>query len=412
MANQMLKSVMQHFDQAADKLNLKEYHRNKLKSPDKVIRASIPVKIDNTTRIFEAYRVQHNNQLGPYKGGIRFHPNVDLVEFEALSFLMTLKNAVVGIPFGGGKGGIKVDPKLLNEDEIENLSRGYIRALYSDLGPNKDVPAPDVYTNAVIMDIMAHEYSEIAGTPSPAVITGKSIANGGSLGRDDATAKGAYFVIRNAIKELGLKEKGLKVAVQGFGNAGYNMARFLHEDGHRIIAASDSKGAIYDDKGLDPEYLMKRKKEKGMIADMYCQGSVCTDRVHELISQEQLLELDVDILIPAALENQITIENARRIKAKIVAEVANGPVTAEADAVLHKNRITVLPDILTNAGGVTVSYFEWKQNMDETQWTREQVYEELKKRMDAAYSEVSGLARKHKVSMRMGAYMAAIGKLT
>jgi len=411
MTNSIFKSVINQFNRAAETIDLDESVVQRLSTPQKVIQAAIPVRMgDNSTRLFKAYRVQFNNYRGPYKGGLRYHPSVDIDEFKALSFLMTIKNAVVGVPFGGGKGGIEVNPKLLSEHELEDLSRGFIKKLASDLGPDKDIPAPDVYTNSKIMDIMADEYGKITGKAAPGVITGKSIENGGSLGRDTATGRGAYHVIKMAADKLGLK-KGATVAIQGFGNAGYNLAILLHKDGFNIVAVSDSRGAIYHQDGLSPKFLMDRKLEHGKISNVYCKGSVCQELEFTGISQEELLELPVDILVPAALENQITIENAKKIKAKIIAEVANGPTTSEADSILDKNCVLVLPDILTNAGGVTVSYFEWKQNMDNEKWKLDVVNKKLKVMIETAFEKVWLSSKKHKTNLRTGAYIMAIEEL-
>jgi glutamate dehydrogenase (NADP+) len=411
MSKSIFDSVVEQFNKAGDELILNKEVRDFLITPDKIVIASIHMKMDDgSNRIFPAYRVQFNRFRGPYKGGIRYHPNVDIEEFKALAFLMSMKNAVVGIPFGGAKGGIEVNPKMLSEGELERLSKGFVNAFVSDIGPDKDIPAPDVYTTEHIMDIMEKEYSRIVGRPTPAVITGKSVANKGSAGRGDATAQGAFHVIKMAMKTLKMKEPAT-VAIQGFGNAGHHVAELLHADGFKIVAVSDSKGAVFDKKGLDPAVLMERKKSQGMIADTYCKGSVCYDGKYQLISQDELLELEVDILIPAALENQITVDNAGKIKAKLIAEIANGAVSSDADSILDENKIPVIPDVLTNAGGVTVSYFEWKQNKEGQVWDEKKVYGMLKDIMEKAFAHVHKTSQDYKVSMRTGAYIFAIKAL-
>jgi len=378
---------------------------NKLKKilskPQRVLKAYIPLERDNRDlEIYEGFRVQYNNSRGPTKGGIRFHPEVDLDEVTSLAFWMTFKCAVVNIPFGGGKGGIKVDPKNLSEKELEKLSRGYIQKFYDFIGPDKDIPAPDVYTNSQIMDWMVDEYSKIKGVYTPAVITGKSIENKGSLGRDDATSKGAYYILQELIKKFDLKN--LKVAIQGYGNAGYNIAKFLFKDKIKIVAISDSQGGIYSEDGLDPEEVLNFKKENKTVL-----GYEDLKR----ITNEELLELDVDILIPCALSDQITLKNADKIKAKYILELANGPVSSEADEILEKKKIIVVPDILTNAGGVVVSYFEWFQNKEDKYWKKEEVYSKLKEIMVKEFDNVLKISEDKKISLRLAAYVLALERL-
>jgi glutamate dehydrogenase (NADP+) len=384
-----------------------------MEQPKEILEVAVPVRMDDgSLEIFKGFRVHYNDVLGPTKGGIRYHPDVSLDEVKSLAFWMTFKCAVVGIPFGGAKGGIIVDPKKLSKKELERLSRGYIRGIYDFIGPDLDIPAPDVYTNEMIMGWMTDEYSKIARKLTPAVITGKPVNLGGSLGRDDATARGAYYVINEYVKKLKLEPKKLKVAVQGFGNAGYHIVRLLKEDGYNIVALSDSKGGIFTKNGtLDPDSVLKLKEEQGKLEGVYCEGTVCNIVEHEKITNDELLELDVDILIPSAIENQITKENADKIKAKIVCEIANGPTTPEADTVLFKKGITVIPDILANAGGVTVSYFEWVQNKAGYYWTREDVAERLKEIMVKAYKEVDSVTENKKIDMRTAAYVVASNKI-
>ena len=355
----LFENAVKQFEKATRFFKVSDDAKKTLENPKQIIEVSIPVRMDNgKLEIFKGYRVHYNDILGPTKGGIRYHPNVDMDEVKTLAFWMTFKCAVVGIPFGGAKGGVIVNPKKLSKQELERLSRGYIRGIYEFIGPDIDIPAPDVYTNETIMGWMADEYSRISRKLTPAVITGKPVSLGGSKGRDDATARGAYYIIREYAKKHNLDEKKLRVAVQGFGNAGYHIARLLHDDGYKIVALSDSKGGIYTKTGsLHPDSILKVKQEKGMIDGVYCRGTVCDDIEHEDVTNEQLLELDVDILIPAALENQITEKNADRIKAKLIVELANGPTTIEADEILFKKGVTIIPDILANAGGGSVSYF-------------------------------------------------------
>ena len=383
-----------------------------LQQPLAVLTASVPVRMDGgSTRYFTAYRCRYNDALGPTKGGIRYHPGVTRSEVQALGLWMTLKCAVVGIPYGGGKGGVVVDPKALSPMELERLSRGYMRAMADFVGPETDIPAPDVYTNARIMGWMADEYETIHRRNTPGVITGKPIALGGSLGRDEATGRGAFLVIRRYAERAGLEPAKTRVAVQGFGNAGYHVARLLQEAGYKIVAASDSKGAIYSPGGFDVESLYQQKQETRKLEGVYCDGSVCELVDHERITNEELLELDVDLLIPAALEGVIHEGNAGRIRAKTIAEVANGPVEASADETLRERGIVVLPDVLVNAGGVTVSYFEWVQNRQGMAWTLEEVRSRLEARMfdafDAMWAEFDGQGR----TARAAAYTVALRRI-
>ena len=386
----------------------------KLKTPRNILQFKIPVKMDNEeTKEFNGYRVQHNNARGPHKGGIRFHPQVDLDEVQALATWMSWKCAVVNIPFGGGKGGVEVNPKELSKRELELLSRGFVRAIYKYIGPRKDVPAPDVYTNPQIMAWMMDEFSKICGQNIFGCFTGKPIEVGGSLGRDIATAMGGFHVLQEIMKKKNMNPRHTTVAIQGFGNAGYNMALLLYKAGFRIKGLSDSKGAISEMTEFDPEKIMEMKKSHGSIDGYYHKGSVGDNKEddHQHITNQELLELDVDILIPAALENQITEGNADKIKAKIVLELANGPTTTRADEILHKKGTVVVPDILANAGGVTVSYFEWVQNNYTLYWERERVLDELKKIMVRSTHEVWAIMEKHKVDMRTAANILGVQRV-
>ncbi|GIW67063.1 MAG: glutamate dehydrogenase [Candidatus Parcubacteria bacterium] len=437
-----------------DKRKIEEFLKV-LSFPQRIIKVFIPLKRDNDEiEIFEGYRVQHNNFLGPYKGGIRYFPEVDENEIKTLALLMTLKCSLVGLPLGGAKGGIKVDPKNLSETELEELSREYVRKIYDFIGPDKDIPAPDVNTNSKIMDWMVDEYlrhatyqnlpgftpdnipglkpdksgnhpgnlsGDYPGNTSgnhpgnlsdlsarypgniqkihllKATFTGKSIENGGIEGREEATGKGGEIVLNKLVEKLNLNKKELTVAIQGFGNVGYNLANFLYQNDYKIVALSDSKGGIYSEKGFNPELVMEYKKEKGIIG--------------KDLTNEELLELDVDILIPAALENVITKDNAHKIKAKIILEMANNPITEEADEILNQKGLIVVPDILANAGGVIVSYFEMLQNMENRKWSREETFQKLEEYLSKTFDKVWELSQKYEISLRNSALLMALNRL-
>ena len=409
-------NALARLKQAARLINLDQSIVNVLSAPRRIIELNIPIERDNgEIETFKGYRIQYNNWLGPYKGGLRFHPDVDMDEITSLAFWMMIKNAIIDVPFGGSKGGIEIDPKKLSEKELEELTRQFTRQLAANIGPKKDIPAPDINTNAKIMDWIADEYSKITGDKTGAVVTGKSVANGGSEGREGATGLGGFFVLEQLIKKLGLK-KPLTVAVQGFGNVGSNIANILYQNGFNVVAVSDVKGAIYDAQinGFNIELVRECRLEKGFLAGCYCIGSVC-DLAKKfddgVISNEDLLELEVDILIPAALENVITEKNAKKIKAKIVFEMANGPTTPGADKILNKRGILVVPDVLCNSGGVTVSYFEWYQNMHNEKWSLEKVNEKLEGKMVKAFNEVWKVHKEKKVTLRKAAYILALQRL-
>lgn len=401
----LFQNTLNQFEKAARLMNLNADIRQILSKPQRIVEVSIPVRMDDgSLKIFTGFRVQHNNAPGPYKGGIRFHPQVDMEEVKALAVWMTIKCSVVGIPLGGGKGGVIVDPKVLSEGELEKLTRGYARLIEPVVGPMRDVPAPDVNTNSKMMDWFADEYSKIQGKYVRGVVTGKSLAAGGSKGRGEATAQGGVYVLDEYAKEQGIKPRETRVIIQGFGNAGGVMAKLLAAHGYQLVGASDSQGGIICDGGIDVECLMAFKRVKGSVINFI--GSGCLK-----VSNEELLEEDCDILILAALENQITEENAGKIKAKLILELANGPVTPEADEILEGRGVTVIPDILANAGGVTVSYFEMLQNADGKYWSEEEVAGKLKKIMVEAWAAVRGNAEKYDTTLREGAFIAALERL-
>lgn len=380
-----------------------------LEAPNRTLAVEFPVRMDSgELRIFHGYRVQHNNWRGPYKGGIRFHPEVDMEEVKILAFLMTLKCAVAGIPFGGGKGGVEVNPKALSSGELERLTKSYARAIADAIGPEIDVPAPDVYTDARIMAWFAQAYGQHVGKKTLAVVTGKPVALGGSKGRDIATALGGVFVLEQLLAKMGLADKKMKVAIQGFGNAGYNAAKLLYERGHKILAVSDSRGAVMATKetfelGLDPAELYECKQRT---------GTVCGFPGTKKISQKDVLCCHpFDILVPAAMGGLVTKDDAAKMTVKIILELANGPLREGVDAILEKRGVVVVPDILANAGGVTVSYFEWLQNMKGQKWSEKKVYDELKKIMTASFNEVWGNKNKYKASLREAAIILALQRL-
>jgi len=385
-----------------------------LEKSQREIKVYLPLKKENgEIEIFEGFRIQHNNFLGPYKGGIRYFSEVNEDEIKTLAFLMTIKCALVGVPLGGAKGGIRVDPKNLSEKELESLSREYVRKIYDFIGPNKDIPAPDVNTNTKIIDWMIDEYLKISDSKDiklKATFTGKSVKNDGSEGREEATGKGGEIILERFIKKMNL-QKPLTVAVQGFGNVGYNLAKFLYQKGYKLIALSDSKGGIYSQEGFSPELVMECKKEKGMISGCYCVGSICDSRLGSDISNEELLELDVDILIPSALENIINKKNADKVKAKIILEMANNPLTEEADEILNKKGVAIIPDILANSGGVTVSYFEMLQNLNNEKWSKEKIFEELEKYLSKAFDEVWEIKEKLNIDLRKASFILAIKRI-
>lgn len=380
-----------------------------LRQPHAILTASLPVRMDDgSIRYFIAHRCRYNELLGPTKGGIRYHPGVTPEEVQALALWMTIKCAVVGLPYGGGKGGVVVDPKSLSRPELERLSRAYIRAVADFIGPDTDIPAPDVYTNERIMGWMIDEYQVIKRVHMPATITGKPVSLGGIPGREEATGRGAFLAIERLAQRTGLDPRQTRVAIQGFGKAGYPLARLLDDAGYRVVALSDSRGGIYAEKGLDVEAARRSKQATGRVSG---EQPGTAPGEHSLISNEELLQLDVDLLIPAALEAVIGPHNVSRIRARYIVEVANGPVVGQVEAELAERGITVVPDVLVNAGGVTVSYFEWLQNRQGYAWTLEEVHRRLVEVLTGAFDQMWELARAQSWSLRGAAYAMALRRL-
>lgn len=372
-----------------------------LKNPRRVLTVNYPVRMDNgKVKLISAFRVQYNDALGPTKGGIRFHPRVNMDEVSELAFLMTLKTSLVNIPYGGAKGGIKINPKELSEGELERVARGYVREMHKIIGPHQDIPAPDVNTNPKIMGWMVDEYEQISGKKSPGVFTGKPILIGGSLGRDKSTARGGFFIIEEKYKDI--DKSKLEVAVQGFGNAGQHIAKMLKEIGFKVVAISDSSTGIYDENGLNIEELIELKNNKKSLS--------AYERADK-ISNEKLLELNVEILVPAALGGVINVKNKDNIKAKTILELANSPITPGADITLNKKNIEIIPDILANAGGVIVSYFEWVQNLANYYWSAEEVEEKLKEKILNAYREVLNESKMYGLDLRTASFALSINRI-
>lgn len=398
----LFRSTQEIIHQALAELGYSESLYELLKEPMRMMTVRIPVRMDNgEVKVFTGYRAQHNDAVGPTKGGVRFHPHVTEEEVKALSVWMTLKCGITNLPYGGGKGGIICDPQQMSMRELEQLSRGYVRAISQIVGPSKDIPAPDVYTNSQIMAWMFDEYSHIREFDSPGFITGKPLVLGGSHGRETATAQGVMICIEEALKKKGIELKGARVVIQGFGNAGSFLAKFLHNEGARIIGISDVLGGIHDPNGLDIPYLLDRRDSFGMVTNLF----------ENTITNQELLELDCDILVPAAISNQITEENAERIKASVIVEAANGPTTLEATKILSERNVLLVPDILASSGGVTVSYFEWVQNNQGYYWTEEEVMEKLQKVMVSSFENIYQTSKSLGVNMRLAAYMVGIRRV-
>lgn len=413
MANTLLSDANRRLERALKYVQISEDASERLKYPKASLKVSIPVRMDNgCLRVFEGYRVRYDDTRGPTKGGIRFHPRVTMDEVQSLAFWMTFKCAALNLPLGGAKGGVTVNPKELSRFELEQLSRGYVDAIADFIGPDIDIPAPDVYTNPMIMGWMMDQYSIIRRQLCPAVITGKPLAIGGSQGRDTATGTGAFHVLQAMMAKFDRHPQDTTVAVQGFGNAGSVAARLLFDAGYKVVAVSDSQGGVFYPGGLDIPSLQQFKRSTRSVQDVYCEGTVCNlINGHVSITNEDLLALDVDILLPAALENQITAANAGDVKARYVFEVANGPITSEADAILESKGIYVFPDILVNAGGVTVSYFEWVQNRSGLYWSAQEVSDRLGRMIVAEAEQIWQTAQELAIPMRTAAYVHALKRL-
>ncbi|MDJ0272842.1 MAG: Glu/Leu/Phe/Val dehydrogenase [Candidatus Caldarchaeum sp.] len=399
-----LNNVLYMLKNAADYLNLDSGIHDVLKKPKRVVVVSVPVKMDDgSLRVFTGIRVQHNNARGPYKGGIRYYPSVDVEEVTALAMLMTFKCAVTDLPYGGAKGGVACDPKNLSKNELEKITRRYTAMIYEIIGPYLDIPGPDVYTDAQTMAWMVDTYSMMRGVFTPEVATGKPISLYGSLGRHDATSRGAVYIIREYFKTINKPLKDARVVIQGYGNVGYNAAKILHEEyGAKIVAVSDSKGGIYVADGAHPDKILEHKQKTGSVINF--PGS-------KLLTNEELLTTPCDILIPAALENSITKEIAEKVEAKLIVEGANGPTTSEADKILFERKIPVIPDILSNAGGVTVSYLEWVQNLKRETLTLEEVHAKLEAKMVKGFHDVMNTSKKYETPLRLGALIFAVDRV-
>lgn len=373
-----------------------------LAHPDKVIEVSIPLKIGNKIKVFTGYRVQHNNARGPYKGGLRYHPTVNLDEVKTLAFWMTMKNAVVDVPYGGAKGGIAINTDRLSKIELEKLTRAFTRKIFEVIAPERDIPAPDVHTTPQVMAWFMDEYSHLRGHYTPGVITGKPIEVGGSAGREEATGLGGYYILKEVLKKRNIDQKNLTIAIQGFGNVGATIGKILYENGYKVVAASGSREGIFNKNGLTIKPICTKEKKVNSIREY---------KSSKKISNKKLLELDVDILIPAAVENQITSQNAKNIKADIILELANGPTTPEADKILNKKKITVIPDILANTGGVVVSHLEWVQNQTGYYWDFKEVTSRLKKKMTNSFNQVYHQSHRYNTNLRNAAYIVAVERL-
>ncbi|MEM6714624.1 MAG: Glu/Leu/Phe/Val dehydrogenase [Cyanobacteria bacterium P01_F01_bin.56] len=413
MASSLLSDANQRLERALKHVQISEDASERLKFPKASLKVSIPVRMDDgSLRVFEGYRVRYDDTRGPTKGGIRFHPHVTMDEVQSLAFWMTFKCAAVNLPFGGAKGGITLNPKELSKFELERLSRGYVDAIADFIGPDIDIPAPDVYTNPMIMGWMMDQYSIIRRQLSPAVITGKPVGMGGSQGRDRATGTGAFYVLAAMMAKFDRQPAATTVAVQGFGNAGSVVARLLFEAGYKVVAVSDSHGGVYCDRGLDIPSLQQFKASTRNLQAVYCEGTVCNlVDGHDTITNDELLTLDVDILIPAALENQITAENASQIRAQYIFEVANGPITSAGDRQLEAQGVYVFPDILVNAGGVTVSYYEWVQNRSGLYWSEAEISDRLKTKLVAEAEKIWRISQALTIPLRTAAYVHALERL-
>jgi glutamate dehydrogenase len=398
----LLSSTQLVINEALNKLGYNQDMFELLKEPLSMLSVRIPLRRDDgSTKIYTGFRAQHNDAVGPIKGGVRFHPDVNEDEVKALSMWMSLKCGIADLPFGGGKGGIICDPRTMSMGELERLSRGYVRAVSQIVGPNKDIPAPDVFTNSQIMAWMMDEYSRLRANDSPGFITGKPLVLGGSEGRERAAAQGVTICIEEAAKRQGIPLEGARIIIQGFGNAGSFLAKLMDEAGAKVIGISDAYGAIYNPDGLNINYLLDRRDSFGMVTPLF-EGT---------ITNEELLELECEVLVPAAVSNQITAENAHNIKAKIIVEAANGPTTLEATRILTERGILIVPDVLAGTGGVTVSYFEWVQNRQGYYWSEEVVEARLREKLVASFEQIYNLSKNRKINMRLAAYMVGVRKM-
>ncbi|CAM4320053.1 Glu/Leu/Phe/Val family dehydrogenase [Jeotgalicoccus halotolerans] len=395
----LVESTQRIIKEALDKLGYNDDMYQLIKEPLRSLKVRIPVKMDDgSVKVFTGFRAQHNDAVGPTKGGVRFHPSVSEDEVVALSMWMTLKAGIVNLPYGGGKGGIICDPREMSMDEVERLSRGYVRAISQIVGPTKDIPAPDVFTNSQIMAWMMDEYSAIDQFNSPGFITGKPLVLGGSEGRDRATALGVVICLEEALKKRDMKIEDIRIVIQGFGNAGSFLSKFLFDKGAKIVGISDANGALHDPEGLDIDYLLERRDSFGMVTNLF----------DDVLSNDELFSLDCDVIIPAAIENQITEENAPNIKAQILCEAANGPTTTEATRILTERNVLIVPDVLASAGGVTVSYFEWVQNNQGYYWSEDEVNEKMEQKLVAAFNEIYDLHENRQIDMRLAAFIVGL----
>ncbi|CAD2078783.1 glutamate dehydrogenase [Jeotgalicoccus coquinae] len=395
----LVESTQRIIKEALDKLGYNDDMYQLIKEPLRSLKVRIPVKMDDgSVKVFTGFRAQHNDAVGPTKGGVRFHPSVSEDEVVALSMWMTLKAGIVNLPYGGGKGGIICDPREMSMDEVERLSRGYVRAISQIVGPTKDIPAPDVFTNSQIMAWMMDEYSAIDQYNSPGFITGKPLVLGGSEGRDRATALGVVICLEEALKKRDMKMEDIRIVIQGFGNAGSFLSKFLYDKGAKIVGISDANGALHDPEGLDIDYLLERRDSFGMVTNLF----------DDVLSNDELFSLDCDVIIPAAIENQITEANAPNIKAQILCEAANGPTTTEATRILTERGVLIVPDVLASAGGVTVSYFEWVQNNQGYYWSEEEVNEKMEEKLVAAFKEIYDLHQNRQIDMRLAAFIVGL----
>lgn len=403
----LLSGALSRLDEAAKHVSVAPEVLEKLKYPKETLSVRLSVRMDDgSLRSFPAWRCRYDDTRGPTKGGIRFHPESTVEEVTTLAFWMTFKCAVMNLPYGGGKGAVRCNPQELSKSEIERLSRAYVQAFAGMIGPDRDIPAPDVYTNSMIMGWMADEYGSIVRQPSPAVITGKPLPLGGSLGRDDATARGGFYLIKNLESELNLVDSAKRVVVLGYGNAGFHIARLLHADGYKIVGVSDSRGAIYCETGLDPHAVQEVKAKSGSVT---AYAGISGARK---VTDEELMSVECEVLAPSALEDQITKKNAHLIKAGLILELANGPITPDADKILNERGITILPDILANAGGVTVSYFEWVQNRQGYYWNLDEIHQRLRAIMETEGRRIWDLRASQGITMRVAAYSHALERLS